>query len=138
VNLGRALLAAGRDADALAMLGDGLALCDATGRREYSAIALHGIGEVYRGRGAFADARDAFERSRAIFVELEWHDVWRSDLALARVALEAGDRASAKQHLATAVASVERARAALPPTADYARFAREVEEVYRLREQVNV
>jgi tetratricopeptide (TPR) repeat protein len=138
VNLGRTLLATGRGEEAVAMLAAGLALCEATGRREYEAIALHYLGEAHLGRGALDDARRALARSRDIFVELDWHDAWRAELGLARVAVASGDAEAARRHVAAAVAAVERARAALPPTADYARFSREVEEVFRLQERVFV
>ncbi len=136
VNLGRVLLTSGNHDGALTMLQNGLSICEATGRREYAAVANHYIGETHLERGAHADAREAFARALAIFTEIEWHDAWRSELGLARVAVAAGDTTAAWKHAQAAVASVERARAALPHTADYGRFAQQVEEVYRLREQL--
>jgi tetratricopeptide (TPR) repeat protein len=136
VNLGRVMLASGRDEEALGMLSNGLAICEATGRREYEAIALHYIGEAHLARGTHDEARRAFARARDIFTEIEWHDAWRSEVGLARVAMAAGDAAAAWGHVQAAVAGVERARAALPANADYARFTQQVEEVNRLRELV--
>ena len=136
VNVGRTLLSTGRSTEAFAMLASGLAMCEATGRREYVAVALYYTGEIHLERGEHVDARRAFERSRDIFVELEWHDAWRSEHGLARVAVAAGDFVAARRHINATIESVERARAALPKTADYGQFAREVEDVYRLRERV--
>jgi tetratricopeptide (TPR) repeat protein len=132
VNMGRTLLASGRVDEALATLERGIATCAQTGRREYEGIGHYYVGDARLDRGELAEARAAFERSRDIFVDLGWHDVWRIEHALARVALAQGDREGARAHVAEALARVEQARANLPPTGDYARFSEQVAALMEL------
>jgi serine/threonine protein kinase/tetratricopeptide (TPR) repeat protein len=136
VNLGRALLSIGELDDALTMLAAGIALCEATGRREYAAIGHFYTGEAHLERNELGEAKAAFSHARDIFAELEWHDRWRTEAGLARVAIAAGDTAAAKRHVDAAVKLVEQARASLPPTADYERFSEDVAEVFRIKREL--
>lgn len=137
VNVGRALLACQRDNDALAMLDRGRSICEETGRREYSALGLYYTAEAYLRKREFAAATRAFERSQRILVDLELHDAWKPELGLARVALAVGDRDAARRHVDAAAAWLERARAVLRPSDDTVKFAEEVAEVARLREELD-
>jgi serine/threonine protein kinase/tetratricopeptide (TPR) repeat protein len=98
VNLGRALLAGGARAAAIAMLERGRKLCEATGRVEYAAIALVHLGEAHRVQGDLARAEEVFREARRLFVEQASHHVWRASLGLAAVALARGDSAEAVRH----------------------------------------
>jgi tetratricopeptide (TPR) repeat protein len=136
VNLGRALLASGRVDEALESLEAGIAICRATGRREYEAIGHYYVGKARLERGEPVAARIAYARAKGIFLDLGWHDAWRIDLALAKCMIAEGDREGALSSVREGIERLERARAQLPPTADFARYATEIEELERLRDEL--
>jgi tetratricopeptide (TPR) repeat protein len=136
VNLGRALLASGRVDEALESLEAGIAICRATGRREYEAIGYYYVGKARHERGEPVAARIAYARAKGIFLDLGWHDAWRIDLALAQCMMAEGDREGALSSVREGIERLERARAQLPPTADFARYASEIEELERLRDEL--
>ena len=115
VNVGRALLATGERAAAVAMLERGRELCDATGRAEYAALAQLHLGEARLGEGAAAAARAAIGDARQRLDALGSHHLWRAELLLAQAALAAEDRERARYHARRAQEHVDVQRGQLAP-----------------------
>lgn len=90
VNLGRALVAAGRTDEARKTLERGRTICQETGRFEYIGIARVAEGQLAFDLDDLEGAKTAFEDARETFARMEHHLLWQAYEGLARVAAREG------------------------------------------------
>ncbi|MEM7587392.1 MAG: protein kinase [Acidobacteriota bacterium] len=132
VNLGRAMLALGDGSQALAMLQRGRAQCEATGRTEYTGLALLYEGQAHLALEDPVAAGAAYAQAQARFAELRSHYLWRADLGRAQAASAEGDQATALQMARIAAQRVAAQRSQLPPEGDTSGFEQASQAVYDL------
>jgi len=137
VNLGRIRLARGAEQEGLEMLEAGRELCATVGRRIYEGIALLELGMADTARGARPEAREQLERASERFGSIDSLCLWRSELALAKLALAEDDRERAATHTRRAAHLVEILRSRLGHTLDHEAFERTVAEVQEIHDTLN-
>lgn len=131
VTLGRVLLAAegSQQEEALHMLENGRELCATVGRRVYEGLALLELGMAHTKQSELGEAREQLERASELFGAMDSLHLWRSELALAKLALAEGDRPRADTHARRASQLVDFLRSRLGHAIDYEAFDRSVGEV---------
>lgn len=131
VSLGRILLAAeGQQQDeAIRLLEAGRELCATVGRRVYEGLALLELGMAHTQQSALAEARGELERASELFGGMDSLHLWRSELALAKLALAEGDRPRANTHARRASQLVDLLSSRLGHAIDHETFDRSVVEV---------
>jgi len=129
VNLGRALLARGSRAAAVAMLERGRKLCESTGRAEYAGLALLHLGDAHGQLGDPAKARAAFTDAHRLFTAQGSHHLWRASMGLARTALADGRRDEALAHAEAARQRLMAQRSTLAPGASTDAVDRSLAEI---------
>lgn len=135
VNLGRIVRAGdSRPEEAMKLLDTGRELCATVGRRVYEGLALLELGLAHTERGALSEAHEALDRASALFGSIDSLHLWRSELALAKLALAEGDRPQAATHARRATQLVEILRSRLGHGLDHEAFNRSVVEVREILE----
>ncbi len=130
VNLGRILLAQGsQDEDAIKMLQAGRELCATMGRKVYEGLAMLELGIARTNSGSLREAREELTQASELFSSIDSTYLWRSELALAKLALAEGDRPRASTHARRAAQLVDLLRSQLGHTIDSDAFGRSVSEV---------
>ncbi|MCA9654998.1 MAG: protein kinase [Myxococcales bacterium] len=132
VNLGRVLLAQGSPDEGLRLLEAGRELCATVGRRVYEGLALLELGVTETVQGALREAHEHLERASELFGSIDSLHLWRSELALARLALAEGDRPRAATHARRAAQLVDILRSRLGHALDQEAFSASVSEVREL------
>jgi eukaryotic-like serine/threonine-protein kinase len=131
VSLGRILLTADaqQQEEAVRLLEAGRELCATVGRRVYEGLALLELGMVHTQHGELGEAHEQLDRASALFGGIDSLHLWRSELALARLALAEGDRPQASTHARRASQLVDILRSRLGHAIDHEAFDRSVVEV---------
>lgn len=132
VSLGRILRAAEdpqQQEEALRLLEAGRELCATVGRRVYEGLALLELGMAHTQQGALREAHEQLERASELFGSIDSLHLWRSELALAQLALAEGDRPQAATHARRASQLVDILRSRLGHAIDHEAFDRSVTEV---------
>ncbi|MCH9684412.1 MAG: hypothetical protein K0V04_23460, partial [Deltaproteobacteria bacterium] len=129
VNLGRILRAQGSQDDALKVLDAGRELCATMGRGAWEGVALLELGLGQTLRGDLTAAAESLERASELFGAMDSSHLWRSELALATLALAEGDRPRGATHAKRAAQLVDLLRARLGHGLDHEAFDRSVAEV---------
>jgi tetratricopeptide (TPR) repeat protein len=130
VTLGRILRSIDAQQDeAMRLLETGRELCATVGRRVYEGLALLELGTSHTEQGALQEAHEQLERASELFGSLDSPHLWRSELALAKLSLAAGDRPRAATHARRASQLVDILRARLGHALDHDAFERSVVEV---------
>jgi tetratricopeptide (TPR) repeat protein len=131
VSLGRILL--GTDTqqqdEATRLLEAGRELCATVGRRVSEGLALLELGMAHTQQSSLAEAREQLERASELFGSIDSLHLWRSELALAKLALAEGDRPRAATHARRASQLVDILRSRLGHAIDHDAFDRSVVEV---------
>jgi len=131
VSLGQILLTtdAQQQEEALSLLEAGRELCATVGRRVYEGLALLELGMVHTQQTELAEAREQLERASELFGSIDSLHLWRSELALAKLALAEGDRPRAATHARRASQLVDILRSRLGHAIDHDAFDQSVIEV---------
>jgi serine/threonine protein kinase/predicted ATPase len=130
VNLGRILRAVDtQQEEAMKLLEAGRELCATVGRRVYEGLALLEIGMAHTEQGALREAHEQLDRASELFGSIDSLHLWRSELALAKLALAEGDRPQAATHARRAAQLVDILRSRLGHALDHEAFDRSVVEV---------
>ena len=99
------------------------------GRRVYEGLALLELGMVHTQHSELAEAREQLERASELFGSIDSLHLWRSELALAKLALAEGDRPRAATHARRASQLVDILRSRLGHALDHDAFDSSVIEV---------
>ncbi|MEX1363221.1 MAG: protein kinase [Nannocystaceae bacterium] len=129
VNLGRILLAQGSLEDGTRLLEAGRELCATVGRRVYEGLALLELGVARTIQGALRQAQEHLEQASELFGGIDSLYLWRSELALAKLALAEGDRPRAATHARRSAQLVDILRSRLGHALDQEAFGQSVHEV---------
>lgn len=130
VSLGRVMRAVGDSQDdAIDMLETGRELCATVGRRVYEGLALLELGIANTEQSALQTAREQLERASELFGSIDSLHLWRSELALAKLALAEGDRPRAATHARRTAQLVDIQRSRLGHALDQDAFDESVAEV---------
>ncbi len=129
VNLGRILRASDNSDEAIKILDAGRELCATTGRRVCEGLALLELGVARTLRGDLQSAAETLQRASEVFGSIDSLHLWRSELALAKLALAEGDRPRAATHARRAAQLVDILRARLGHGLDHEAFSQSVSEV---------
>ncbi len=129
VNLGRIMLDPENPDEGIKMLSAGLELCATVGRRVYEGLALLELGIARTQLGSFHEAQEELERASELFGSVDSLHLWRSELALAKLALALGDRPKAATHARRTAQLVDIQRSRLGHELDQESFNRSVSEV---------
>lgn len=129
VNLGRILNATQRFEEGIALLDSGRELCATVGRRVYEGIALLELGLAKTHNQELDEAREDLRRASALFSEIDSLHLWRSEVALAQLALAENDRPKAATHARRASQLVDILRSRLGHALNTQAFGRSVADV---------
>ncbi|MEM7158613.1 MAG: protein kinase [Myxococcota bacterium] len=136
VILGRVLLAQEVHEEGTKMLDTGRELCATVGRRVSEGLALLELGVWQTGQGALREAHEQLERASELFGSIDSLHLWRSELALAKLALAEGDRPRAATHARRAAQLVDILRSRLGHALDHEAFTLSVAEVREILDAV--
>ncbi|MEM9460954.1 MAG: protein kinase [Myxococcota bacterium] len=136
VNLGRILIDPDNPEEGLKFLDAGRELCATVGRRVYEGLALLELGVAHTQQGALQEAEADLNRASELFGSLDSLHLWRSELALAKLALALGDRPRAATHARRAAQLVDILRSRLGHALDQEAFNRSVAEVREILDAV--